>query len=120
MTLFGGTSPIGTVLGGMLTRMGTMAIYPYRHAATLWDRNFKELKTTADLGYKAYVKLTDFTSEKEVAYTMKDSNVVISCIGSKMYAKKDKDFEDSNIRVPMAIAKAVKNNPKVKRFIMLS
>ena len=50
------------------------------------------------------MKLTDFTSEKEIAYTLKDSNVVISCIGSKVYQKKDKDFEDSNIRVPMAIA----------------
>jgi hypothetical protein len=97
-----------------------MAIYPYRNLATLWDTNFKELKTTADLGYKAMVKLTDFTNEKEIAHTLRDANVVISCIGSKMYAKKDKDFEDSNIRVPMAIAKAVKNNPKVKRFIMFS
>jgi uncharacterized protein YbjT (DUF2867 family) len=66
------------------------------------------------------MRLTDFTSEKEIAYTLKDSNVVISCIGSNMYAKKEKDFEDSNIRVPMAIAKAVKNNPKVKRLIMFS
>jgi hypothetical protein len=30
MTLFGGTSPLGSTLGGMLTRMGTQAIYPYR------------------------------------------------------------------------------------------
>jgi hypothetical protein len=30
MTLFGGTSPLGATLGGMLTRMGTQAIYPYR------------------------------------------------------------------------------------------
>lgn len=66
------------------------------------------------------MKLTDFTSEKEIAYSLKDSNVVISCIGSKVYYKKDKDFEDANIRVPMAIAKAAKNNPKVKRLIMLS
>ena len=78
------------------------------------------MKTTADLGYKTYMKLTDFTSEKEIAYTLRDSNVVISCIGSKGYFKKDKDFEDSNIRVPMAIAHAVKKNPKVKRLIMFS
>jgi dTDP-4-dehydrorhamnose reductase len=88
--------------------------------ATLWDNRFKELKTTADLGYKTYMKLTDFTSEKEVAYSLKDSNVVISCIGSKVYYRKDKDFEDANIRIPMAIAKAVKNSGKVKRFIYYS
>jgi dTDP-4-dehydrorhamnose reductase len=120
MTLFGGTSPLGSTLGGMLTRMGTLAIYPYRSLATQYDNRYKELKTTADLGYKAYMRLTDFTSEKEIAYTLKDSNVVISCIGSKVYAKKEKDFEEANIKIPMAIAKAVKNNPKVKRLIMFS
>jgi len=66
------------------------------------------------------MKLTDFTSEKEIAYSLRDSNVVVSCVGSHVWAKRDKDFEDSNIRVPMAIAKAVKNSPKVKRFIYLS
>lgn len=118
--MFGGTSALGSTLGGMLTKMGSQCIYPYRQTASIWDTRFKELKTTADLGYKTYMKLTDFTSENEIAYTLKDSNTVISCIGSKVYYKKDKDFEDSNIRVPMAIAKAVKNNPKVKRLIMFS
>ena len=120
MTLFGGTSPLGSTLGGMLTRMGTQAIYPYRQNATIWDTRFKELKTTADLGYKTYMRLSDFTSEKECAYAVRDSNVVISCIGSKVYTKKDKDFEDSNIRVPMAIAKAAKQAKNVKRFIYIS
>jgi NADH dehydrogenase (ubiquinone) 1 alpha subcomplex subunit 9 len=66
------------------------------------------------------MRLHDFTSEKEIAYTLKDSNTVISCIGSHVFTKKDKDFEDSNIRVPMAIAKAVKASPHVKRFIYIS
>jgi hypothetical protein len=57
MTLFGGTSPLGSTLGGMLTRMGTQAIYPYRQNATIWDSRFKELKVTADLGYKSYMRL---------------------------------------------------------------
>jgi len=87
---------------------------------SLWDTRFKELKTTADLGYKTYVRLTDFTSEKEIAYTLRDSNVVVSCIGSHVFTKRDKDFEDANIRVPMAIAKAAKNSNKVKRFIYIS
>ena len=87
---------------------------------SLWDDRFKELKTTADLGYKTYVRLTDFTSEKEIAYTLRDSNVVVSCIGSHVFTKRDKDFEDANIRVPMAIAKAAKNSNKVKRFIYIS
>lgn len=100
--------------------MGSQCIYPYRQTASIWDTRFKELKTTADLGYKTYMKLTDFTSENEIAYTLKDSNTVISCIGSKVYCKKEKDFEEANIKVPMAIAKAVKNNPKVKRLIMFS
>ena len=100
--------------------MGSQVIYPYRNSNTLWDSRFKEVKTTADLGNKAYIKLTDFTSEKETSYSLKDSNVVISCIGSHVWAKTEKDFEDSNIRAPMAIAKAAKNSGKVKRFIYLS
>ncbi len=119
-TLFGGTSPLGSALGGMLTRMGSSCIYPYRNHGSIWDNRFKELKTTADLGNKTYMRLNDFTSEKEVSYSLKNSNTVISCIGSKVYTKKDKDFEDSNIRVPMAIAKAVKNNPRIKRFVYIS
>jgi len=43
--------------GSMLTRIGSTCIYPYRHSASIWDIKFKELKPTADLGYKAYVKL---------------------------------------------------------------
>ena len=103
-----------------MTRMGSHNIYPYRNTATLWDNRYKELKTTADLGNKAYVKLTDFTSEKEIAHTFKDSNVVVSCVGSHIWAKYDQEFEDSNIRVPIAIARAVKNNPKIKRFVYVS
>lgn len=120
MTMFGPTSPLGEVIGGMMTRMGSTAIYPYRHLATTYDWKLKELRTTADLGYKAFIKLTDFTSEKEIAYTLRDSNTVISCIGSRIYAKKDKDFEDANINIPVTIAKAVKKNPRVKRLIMFS
>jgi NADH dehydrogenase (ubiquinone) 1 alpha subcomplex subunit 9 len=118
--LFGGTSPLGACLGGALTKIGSSCIYPYRNIASIWDNRLKELKPTADLGYKTFMKLTDMTSEKEVAFTFKNSNTVISCIGSKVYYKKEKDFEDANIRVPMAIAKAVKNNPKIKRFIYMS
>jgi hypothetical protein len=118
--MFGGTSPLGSTFGGMLTRMGSQCIYPHRHLGSIWDNRLKELKPTADLGYKTFLKLTDFTSEKECAYAIKDSNVVVSCIGSHVWAKKDKDFEDANIRVPMAIAKAAKNSSKVKRFIYIS
>ena len=61
-TVFGGSSTLGVAVGSKLTAVGSTAIYPYRGQATLWDDKFKELKPTADLGYKAYVKLTDFTS----------------------------------------------------------
>lgn len=111
---------MGSTFGGMLSRLGSQCIYPYRNTSSIWDNRFKELKPTADLGYKAYMKLTDFTSEKEIGYSLRDSNVVVSCIGSHVFTKRDKDFEDSNIRVPMAIAKAVRDSKKVKRFIYLS
>lgn len=80
----------------------------------------KENKTTADLGYKSFIRLADMTSEKEVAYSLKDSNTVISCVGSHVFYQKDSEFEEANIKVPMAIAKAVKNSGTVKRFIYIS
>ena len=51
------------------------------------------------------------TNEKELQYSLQSSNVAISCVGSHVFYKKEKDFEEANIRVPMAIAKAVKNSP---------
>ena len=53
-TMFGGTSPLGSTFGGLITRMGSTVIYPYRTNTALWDNRFKELKPTADLGYKTY------------------------------------------------------------------
>lgn len=79
----------------------------------------RELKVTADLGYKSFMKLADFTSHNELAFAMKDSNVVISTIGSKYYTKTEADLEESNIRIPMAIAKAARANPNIKRLIMI-
>lgn len=119
-TMFGGTSTLGSVLGGSLTRIGSQCIYPYRSNASIWDNRLKELKTTADLGYKTFLRLNDFTSEREVGYAIAESNVVVSCIGSQVYYKKEQDFENANIRVPMAIANAVKNSKNVKRFVYVS
>jgi len=51
---------------------------------------------------------------------LRDSNVAVSCLGSRAFYKKEKDFEDANIYAPIAIAKAVKNNPNIKRFIYVS
>ena len=119
-TLFGATSALGMVTGSMLTRIGSTVVYPYRSSGTLWDWKFKEIKTTADLGYKAYVKLNDFTSQTDLAHVIRDQNTVVTIIGSHVYHKKEKDFEDSNIHVPVAIAKACAANPNVKRLIHVS
>lgn len=63
--------------------------------------------------------MTEF-NENEIAFALKESNVVINCIGSKVYTKYENEFEDANIRVPVAMAKACKKNPKIKRFIHIS
>ena len=119
-TMFGGTSTLGSTLGASMTKIGSQCIYPYRQSGSIWDNRIKELKTTADLGYKQFIRLQDFTSERECTYAVRDSNVVISAVGSKVYYKKQQDFEDANINVPIAIAKAVKNSPNVKRFVYVS
>jgi len=84
-TVFGASSVLGLAIGSKLTSVGSTAIYPYRGQSTLWDDKFKEIKPTADLGYKAYVKLSDFTSQKDLAHVIRDQNVVVNCIGSKVY-----------------------------------
>lgn len=45
---------------------------------------------------------------------------MVNCIGSKVFYDKEADYEESNIKVPMAIAKAAKANPNVKKLIHIS
>ena len=71
-TVFGASSSLGLTIGSKLTSIGSTAIYPYRGQATLWDDKFKEIKPTADLGYKAYVKLKDMTNENDIKHVIRD------------------------------------------------
>lgn len=119
-TIFGANSTLGMHIGNSLTRIGSPCVFPYRKMAGIWDNGIKELKQTADLGYKAPLKLQDFTSQRELCFSMKNSNTVFSCVGSRVHYRKESEFEEANIRVPMAIANAVKNSPHVKRFIYVS
>ena len=100
--------------------MGSRCIYPYRDVSTIYSSNFKELKASADMGYKAFVRLGDFTSQAEIEHSFKDSNTVINMIGSRIFFEDDDEFEEANIHVPITIAKAAKNNPNIKRFIHFS
>ena len=72
-----------------LTRIGSQVVLPYRKMAGVWDNRFKEIKSSADLGFKTYLKLQDMTNEKEVAFALQSTNVAISCIGSHVFYKKD-------------------------------
>jgi len=60
------------------------------------------------------------TNPKEIEFSLQNSNVAISCVGSHVFYKKMSEFEEANIRVPMAIAEAVKNSPHIKRFVYVS
>ena len=119
-TLFGGSSALGVVTAASMARVGSQLVLPYRKQAGSWDNRFKEIKTTTDLGYKTYLKMQDMTNEKELAFALNPSNVAISCVGSHVFYKKESEFEEANIRVPMAIAKAVRDSPQIKRFIHVS
>lgn len=74
----------------------------------------------ADMGYKTALKLTDFTCPREVSLAIKDSNVVICTIGSKIFYNNEREFEEANIEIPRNIARCVSENKGVKRFIYLS
>ena len=119
-TIFGASSALGVTTAAQLTRIGSPVVLPYRKMSGTWDNRFKEIKTSADLGYKTYLKLQDMTNEKEIAFSLQKSNVAISCVGSHVFYKKESEFEEANIRVPMAIAKAVRDSPHVKRFVYVS
>jgi len=71
-TVFGASGVLGMIVGSKLTAVGSTVIYPYRGQATIWDDKFKEIKPTADLGYKAYVKLTDFTNTKDISHVVRE------------------------------------------------
>ena len=118
--MFGGSSALGVVTASSLARIGSQLTLPYRKMAGTWDNRFKEIKTTSDLGYKTYLKIQDMTNEKEMAFAMQSSNVVISTIGSHVFYDKERDFEEANIHVPVAMAKAVKASPHIKRFVYVS
>lgn len=59
-------------VGATLSLMGSTVIYPYRNAGSIWEFKFKEVKPTADMGYKSYVNLKDFTNEKELRHVIRD------------------------------------------------
>ena len=60
------------------------------------------------------------TNQNDLKHVIRDQNTVINCIGSHIYYKREKEFEDANINVPRAIAKAAAANPNVKRLIHIS
>lgn len=49
-TLFGGTSAVGTYIGGEMAQNGSGLVYPHRSTGDIWDARMKELKVTADMG----------------------------------------------------------------------
>ena len=119
-TVFGGSSTLGMMVGTNLTRIGSTCIYPYRKSGSIMSEQFRELKPVADMAHKAYVHLKDFSKQSEIDWVIRDQNTVVNCIGSKIFYQKDADFEEANIRIPMAIARSCAKNPNVKRFIHIS
>jgi NADH dehydrogenase (ubiquinone) 1 alpha subcomplex subunit 9 len=95
-------------------------VYPHRSTGDFSNPVFKELRVAADLGYKTSIKLTDFTDQDEIDVTLRHSNVVICSIGSRKFYNTDKDFEEANIHVPATIARSVRDNKQIKRFIYIS
>lgn len=100
--------------------MGSVCVYPHRSHGDATNKVFRELRVMADLGYKTAIRLTDMTDTDEIDVTVKHSNVVISSVGSKKFYKDQAEFEEANIKVPMAIAKSVRANPHIKRFVYIS
>lgn len=119
-TVFGASSPVGVSIGTKLTHFGSVVVYPHRNAGDFHSPVFRELRVNADLGYKTNIRIMDFTDQNEIDVTMRHSNVVVCAIGSKKFYKTQEEFDEANIDVPVTIAKAVRDNPQIKRFIYIS
>lgn len=119
-TVFGGSSPLGAAIGAKLTHLGSIVVYPHRSTGDFTNPIFRELRVNADLGYKAAIRCMDFTDQNEIDVTLRHSNVAVCAIGSKRFFKNQEEFDDANIHVPVTIAKAVRDNPEIKRFIYVS
>lgn len=119
-TVFGGSSPLGMMIGSRLTTMGSTCVYPHRATGDFHNSVFREVRVSGDLGYKTAIKLTDFTDQDEIDVTLKHSNVVVCAIGSRRHHRTQLDFEDANINIPRTIAKAVRDKGDIKRFIYIS
>lgn len=119
-TVYGGSSPIGSAIGMQLSHMGSIVTYPHRATGDISNPVFRELRVNADLGYKTAIRLMDFTDQNEIDVTLKHSNVAVCAIGSRKYYNTQEQFEEANIHIPVTIAKAVRDNPDIKRFIYIS
>jgi hypothetical protein len=118
-TLFGGSSMIGLFTAQLLTQMGSRCVLPHRYMTTIYNSEFKEIKSLSNLGYKASLMLNDFEDQKELNLALRNMNSVVCCIGSKFKHRTLEQYEEANIRIPIAIAKAVKNNTNIKRYAFL-
>lgn len=119
-TVFGASSPLGAYIASTLTKHGSVCVFPHRTLGHFYNDIFREIRTGADLGNKANLLINDFTDQDEIDVTVKHSNVIVCAIGSRRFYNNHKQFEEANIKVPMAIAKSARDNKQIKRFIYIS
>lgn len=150
VTIFGGTASIATDLATKFLMTGTpvnSVIRQSMEAEASWGEiklleqsnpfrqgvNFRlgydnvnfntyNMKIYGEVGSRNFTYLPDYTNDAELENAIKDTDIIINCVGPSPVIRNMEDFEEANVVIPRKIAKLcakLKNDP-VKRLIHFS
>ena len=114
-TVFGCSGFLGRYVSQALGRLGVRLVYPYR----VDDTDVQHLRTMGDLGSIATLGGFDIRDEDQISRAIAKSSLVINLIGADRETW-NYGFEEVHVDIPARIAKAVKENSGVQRFIHVS
>ncbi|EGR31413.1 ndufa9 protein, putative [Ichthyophthirius multifiliis] len=119
VTIFGATGFLGPYVGAYLGYIGSDVIFPHAHVYD-YDDYVKELKLCAGTGQSYLMKHFNFDDDKMYDAAIRNSNVVINLVGSRLQVKDLKQAAYANIHIAKKIAEACARNSNVRRLIHFS
>ncbi|KAL4488781.1 hypothetical protein ABPG72_016434 [Tetrahymena utriculariae] len=118
-TIFGATGFMGPYIGAALGYIGSDVIFPHNHIYA-YDDYIKELKLCAGSGQSHIMRHFNYDDDNMYDMAIKNSNVVINLVGSRLQNKNFQKAAYANIHVAKKIAEACARNPNVRRLIHFS
>lgn len=148
--IFGATAPLATQIAAAFTPFGFPTVMVHRNPLDTFSHQPNEVEYIAsnpgnrtsdywinwensnigladmrqwtEIGQRYFQLVHDLTNEWDVENSIKDCDIVINCIGSKKTVRPDEHYEQPNVEIPRAIAKACADRSKhnVKKLIHFS